>query len=271
MKTAESRTFIQSVIGTGLLLAGSLFAAQSALAACTAGNWSGISEVPVIPGSPDPDNVQRYSGLCAMQTPSGSVSFVQDNSPGGIDRIRARFYVLNNLTGGAAQIYRGFSTTDGSSPLFTVSLDPSGNVTLRDNTTTTEPVAQSGSTKWLSVEIDWIRGTNGSISLSINGQPANSKNFDNSSASSLQSVQLGNLNGAAGTLNFDAYESRRSTAVGRLLACDARSDDAIDVLDALDVINEINEVGLANGQPDCDEDGDITALDVLDIINIINT
>jgi len=251
-----------------------LFASQAALA-CTTDNWTGGTSGGVLasgPAGPDGNpQIARYSGVCAMQTAEDTAGWVQDNSPGGIDRIVARFYVLNNLTGSSAQIYRGFSTESGSGSLFTVRLAADGGVRLIDNTTQQE-VSQSGSTKWLSVEIDWSRGPNGSISLSVNGQdPEELINIGNSAAAPLQAVRLGNLNGAAGILNFDAYESRRSTAVGRLLACDAQGDGAINVLDALAVINEINDAGFGTGQPDCDDNGSVNVLDALEIITIINS
>ncbi|MFU8831884.1 MAG: hypothetical protein ACNA7J_06965, partial [Wenzhouxiangella sp.] len=89
-----------------LAAAGLLFASQAALA-CTTDNWSGASGNVLASGPADSPTFARYSGVCAMQVPSGEAGWVQDNSPGGIDRIVARFYVLNNLTGSSAQIYRG--------------------------------------------------------------------------------------------------------------------------------------------------------------------
>lgn len=260
---------------TATIALGLLLGAQTAMA-CTVDNWTANSNSltpgSVIPGSPTA--VSRYSGFCGMEVAPAAVSWVQDDSPGGIDRIRARFYVLNDLAAGqSAQIYRGFGSTTGSGPLFTVTLNDSGQVVLRDNVVV-QSVSQSTATKWASVEIDWSQGSgDGVISLSVNGQPAEViSNLSNSAGATLESVRLGNLNGAGGFLSFDAYESRRTTEIGRLLACNADpSDEQINILDALAVINEINEVELSAGQPDCDEDGLVTILDALDIINIINS
>ena len=118
---------------------------------------------------------------------------------------------------------RGFSDTDGTGEVFKVTLDDAGLVTLTD-TSTGQSVSDTGATNWLSVEVDWVRDASGSISLSVNGQAEQSTNLDNSGSGQLASVRLGNLDGAAGTLGFDSYESRRSTAVGRLLVSDANAD-----------------------------------------------
>jgi len=258
---------------TATIALGLLLGAQTAMA-CTVDNWTANSNSltpgSVIPGSPTA--VSRYSGFCAMEVAPATTAWVQDDSPGGIDRIRARFYVRNGLSSGFSVIYRGFSTTDGTGTLVTVFLNAAGTVTLVDASTGTQ-VQQTSATEWTSIEIDWSQGaSDGFIALSVNGQnPAEQTGLSNA-GSGLQSVRLGNLNAATGVLGFDAYESRRTTEIGRLLACNADpSDEQINILDALAVINEINEVELSAGQPDCDEDGLVTILDALDIINIINS
>ncbi len=256
-----------------------LFASQAALA-CTAANWSGNSGANVLASGPDgPDGklpIARYSGVCAMQTEPGETAFVEDLSPGGIDRIIARFYVLNDLASGqSAQIYRGFSTTTGSGPLFTVSLSATGTVTLRDNITL-EAVSQTTSNPWASVEIDWIAGSPGSISLSVDGQTPVTEAVGND-GSLLQSVRLGNLNGASGTLNFDAYESRRSTAVGRLCPGDAdQSGPSAGFRDFADIDAIFVEFATlggvpAAGNPDITEDGLVDFEDIDEVFRLFAT
>lgn len=257
---------------SAVALLGMLIGIQPALA-CSKANWlGGNTGAGVLASGPDgPDGkpaIARYSGVCAMQTAAGSTEWVQDNSPGGIDRIRARFYVLANNTDNAV-VYRGFN--DGGGAIFSVNLNPAnGNVRLLSisgENAICFNCANVGS--WNSIEIDWNAG-GGDMSISVNTEAPVSTSF--TSTETVSSVRLGNLDGAGGTLNFDAYESRRSTEVGRLLACNAQNEDtAINVLDALAVINEINDAGLASGQPDCNEDGSVNVLDALDIINIINS
>ena len=263
MKQFKSNKLAASLAGGCLLSL--VMAAQSAVA-CTVDNWTGNSNT-VTPGSvvaASPATVSRYSGLCGMKTAAATTAWVQDDSPAGINRIRARFYVLNELNPAAiAPVYSGFSTANGSGPLFTVFLTGAGEVRLRDIATGTV-ITQSAGTKWLSVEIDWSQGSgDGVVSLSVNGQaPAPVSNLNNA-GSALQSVRLGNLSGAGGTLSFDAYESRRTTEIGRLVVADSNNDGSINGLDIVTTRNEVLGGPLSGGQPDCTEDGLVNGTDIV--------
>ena len=79
--------------------------------ACSLQNWSSAStgmfasQPDGAGGDPSGSAASaRYAGLCGATAPAGE--FVQDDRPGGIDRIIARFYVLND---GATDpvVYRG--------------------------------------------------------------------------------------------------------------------------------------------------------------------
>ena len=262
MKNATSKSSLVRLLAAGALVSG-MFAASGAMA-CTVDNWSSASGVTA--GDPAADGISRYQGLCGLEV-TGS-GYVQDNSPAGIDRIVARFYVLNDNTA-PATIYSGFSANDATGEVFNVTLDDAGQVTLTD-TATGQTVSQSGSTDWLSVEIDWVRDASGSISLSVNGQAAaEATGFDNTGASQLASVQLGNLDGAAGTLGFDSYESRRSTAVGRVCVGDADPSGERDFADLTAIFGELVGGSLASGTPDATEDGIIDFDDVTAIFGVI--
>jgi hypothetical protein len=258
--------------------------AQTALA-CNLGAWlggnTGAPSVEV--GQPNPDDIPRYSGVCAMATQDGTVGWVQDNSPGGISRIVARFYVLNNLAAGqSAILYRGFGDTGGNSILFTVRLATDGTVTLIDDGSGTN-VVQNSNSAWTSIEIDWQQGNGtGSISLSVNGQTPVTTGGLSNSGNSLQSVRLGNLNGTnAGNLSvagsspvtFDAYESRRMTSVGRLCVGDADGNGEIEFFDVSRLFEEVSTGGavLVNGQPDTDENGDVEFLDVSQTFDLVSS
>lgn len=249
-----------------LAVAGVAFAAPAM--ACTTANWSSESGA-VLAGDPMADGVARYQGECGLEVTG--TGFVQDDRPAGIDRIVTRFYVLNDNTA-TATVYSGFGDTGGGDERFNVTLDSGGNVTLTD-TVSGANVSQSGATNWLSVEIDWGRGAgDGFISLSVNGQTAvEDTGLSNDSGPSLSSVRLGNLNGASGALSFDSYESRRSTAVGRLCNCNANgsSDDVVNVQDMIVLSNEIGGASLASGTPDCNNDGGVTVQDYIQTVNIV--
>jgi len=271
MTNATIKSSFAKVLAAGALLSGAMFAGQSALA-CTVDNWSGTSGA-VAAGDPAVDGIARYQGLCGLQ--ATGQGFVQDNNPGGttpedgLNRIVARFYVLNGNTE-PATIYSGFSVPDGSGELFNVTLDAAGEVTLTD-TATGQFVSQVGTTNWLSVEIDWVQGAgSGVISLSVNGLGnVEATGLGNASTNKLSAVRLGNLDGAAGTLGFDSYESRRSTAVGRLVRSDANNDGAVNGLDIVAIRNEALGSGLVAGQPDCNEDGVVNGLDIVCARNIV--
>ncbi|MGK7295898.1 MAG: dockerin type I domain-containing protein [Candidatus Wenzhouxiangella sp. M2_3B_020] len=263
------RNAILAPIGrTGALVGFSLLAGQAI--ACDLSLWNGgMGGSPVAAQPNEAAQVSRYSGLCAMEAPTSVVSYVQDNSPGGIARIRARFYFLNELdSGSAAFIYRGYSSTSGSGPLFTIRANDAGTVALVDNATGSS-VQQNAATDWVSVEIDWSQGSgDGVISLSVNGQTAVVDNTLSNSGAGLQSVRLGNLNGASGTLTFDAYESRRTTEIGRLLAGDANGNGSVTITDASAIVAELDGT-LQSGQPDCNENGAVTITDASCVVSLL--
>ncbi|HMB39797.1 MAG TPA: hypothetical protein VKO85_12015 [Wenzhouxiangellaceae bacterium] len=269
MINATSKFPFAKALAAGALLSGALFAGQAALA-CQTTAWSATSGA-VTAGDPAVEDIARYQGLCGLE--ATGQGYVQDDSPGGIDRIVARFYVLNNNTA-TATIYRGFSATDGTGERFSVTLDDTGLVTLTDNVST-QSVSQSGANPWVSVEIDWGQGAgSGFISLSVDGQTAAEATGLSNSGTALQSIRLGNLDGAAGTLGFDSYESRRSTAVGRLCNCNANgsADDVVNIQDIITLVNDAgNNSFLSPGTPDCNEDGQIAILDIIQTVNLAGT
>mgnify|MGYP005854133847 CR=1 FL=1 len=260
--------------GRAILLGGTILALSAGSAyACSLANWSTTTGADTIianqpnGASGDPatnsDNVRRYEGKCASKAPAGIPSYVQDNRPGGIDRIIARFYVFND---GATNpvVYRG--NDSGGNELFDVTLtggiavfDAGGGVNVSDT-------LQNG---WNSIEIDWDSAS-GNISMIVNGEDA----VTNSgiSAASLANVQLGNVDGVAGgDLYFDSYEAHLSTQVGRLCRgdTDASNDRGLD-----DIFNIAAEFGagslsdLASGTPDFDESGDVGLDDIFGVFEL---
>ena len=269
MKKMKFNRFSARSFKAGLVVA--VLVATHGAFACTVDNWSGKSDAPDGEplasgpnGSDGKPAIARYSGVCAMQTVADTETWVEDNSPGGIDRIRARFYVLaNNSTD--AVIYRGFDGDGLGNELFNIEIAADRSVSITSGSVSIPAPGAAVDPGWNSVEIDWKSG--GEFGLTINGQSVTTSG--SSAAGSLASVRLGNLNGATGTLNFDGYESRRSTAVGRLLVGDANGDGTVDVLDINTLANEILNSDLGSGVPDCDESGTVDVLDVNCMAGII--
>jgi hypothetical protein len=234
--------------------------AQTALA-CNLGAWLGGNQN-VLVGQPTPDNIPRYSGVCAMATQDGSVGWVQDNSPAGISRIRARFYVLP-ANEDETEVYEGYNSA--GSRVFRVWIGTGSSILLRSGGASVGSSSLNRG-RWNSVEVDWNAGA-GELSLIVNGGAPQTTSF--TSAELVDSVRLGNLRGVAGVVTFDAYESRRSTEIGRLLVGDANGDTDINVGDITAVANERFDSTLALGQPDCNEDGSVDVGDITCLANII--
>jgi hypothetical protein len=190
-------------------------------------------------------------------------------------RYRARFYVLNDLSGvGEVDIFEAYSDDAATSPLFKVSLDGSTFVFNATDAggTTGEAAASSG---WNLIEFDWDSDSS-TFSYWVNADASvdPETGIEDAGSGSVEAVRLGAPNGFApqtGKLTFDAFESRRTTAAGPLVACDAQGDTDIDINDALAVVDEVFGVPavLASGQPDCDSNGDININDVLAIVDIV--
>ncbi|MCG8463541.1 MAG: hypothetical protein MI750_01660 [Xanthomonadales bacterium] len=267
--------------GGKLMTAAALLAAMSFAnnaMACSLANWSDSSGAVVAnqpdgaAGDPAADStaVARYEGLCGLR--ATGQGYVQDNRPNGINRIVTRFYVLNEL--GASQtatVYEGFGDEAGGSARFNVTIDDANMITLTD-TTTGQSVSQAGDGGWDSVQLDWGSDASaGFISLSVNGAAA-AETTGLSNAGGLESVRMGNLNGATGNLNFDAYLAQRSTATERVCNCNANgsADDQVNVQDVVVMVSELSGNGLAQGTPDCNETGTVDIQDIVLAVNLVS-
>jgi len=258
--TISGRAATRTLIVAGLAVA----MGTGSAVACSLQNWSSTSGA-IYASQPDgaggdpaasPAST-RYAGLCGSTAPAGAVSFVQDDRPGGIDRIIARFYVLNAGASNAV-VYRG--NNSGGSELFNVTLN-GGNAIFNAGAASASAATQAG---WNSIEIDWdsAGGTgnlivNGGAPVALSGAVA---------AAALANVQLGNVNGASGgNLSFDGYEAHLSTPVGRICNCNANgsADDVVSVQDIIVVANDASGSALASGTPDCNEDGVVAVQDII--------
>ena len=271
MKTFEFESRFARGVGA-LLALGLIMAAQTTMA-CVTDNWFAVSDPndALASGPAGEDGkpaIARYSGVCAMQTAADTETWVEDNSPGGIERIRGRFYVLADNSD-VARIYRGLNA--GGSTIFDVALNPgNGNIELISSGITATCGGCANVGDWNSIEIDWDAGA-GEMSLVVNGGTPETASF--SSAETVSAVRLGNLNGATGTLNFDSYESRRTTEVGRLCRGNPDADGTRDINDLQELFAEIQSLGAspAIGTPDANEDGVVDLADLSVIFQFIQS
>lgn len=250
-----------------------------------------------VPGGPlaTPNPVPRYSGRCGLRAPTGAGNYVQDSSPAAEPTFRARFYALLPSLGSSATIFRaGNQTADSSLTTFTdgrirVEWNGSNSITAR-GPGGTPTLTCTGLTpgRWYSIELAY--NSTGSVlgsgpdsvpanSLRLNVQNQTVTPFINctqtnsgiatSANNTVDYVQLGTLTGggSGSAIVVDAYESRRTTAIGRLCRGDANSSGTITAGDAQAIINEFVNGVLTNGQADCNENGTITAGDAQCVLN----
>lgn len=281
---------------------------NAAMAACNTDQWGGPpSSIPPgggvigtplagdpITGTGDAQLVNRYSGLCAMRS-SAAGHYVQDGSPGSEAGYIQRFYFKPELSSGTAVIFEARhnvgndANTGNDLTLIRISYDRDNQRLVFDgNTSAGSQATANGSVvngRWYSVETTFARGTgtnDGVISgITVRGNaggavaPAavtasNVTAIDTPASQGIDYVALGWISGGTGTaLTVDAFESRRSTPIGRLRRGDSTGDglcEAADITatsrDALGVgFNDISFLA-TSGQPDCDESGDIGAADI---------
>lgn len=254
----------------GIILLGLGFAMDAQ--ACSTAAWVGTSGIPPNAVAGSPPAVSRYSEFCALAVTSQA--HVQDDNASDT-RYRARFYVLDGLTGaGTVDVFEAYSDEAATNALFKVSFNGSQftfDATDAGGTSTTFASVNG----WNLVEFDWD-SVAGDFDFWVNADAATApaSGSVDSGTGTVDAVRLGAPNGFApqtGKLTFDAFESHRTTAVGPLLACDAQGDVDIDINDVLAVVDEVfgNPSILAGGQPDCDRNGTVNINDALGIVDIV--
>ncbi len=256
------------------LLVGGIASTQ----ACSLGAWD--SNGSAVAGGPgDATNTfARYQGLCSMQVTAvnGNVTntgVTATSGPAGEPSMIARFYFLPGA--GTGTIFTTYSDDLALTPVYTVTYS-SGTVTVtpNDGGADTATASVNASKNWHSVEISWTQG--GVINLWVdtdsapiqlplipNPIPADPPSADpgtsGSAATLIQAAVLGGSNG----MIFDAYESRRTTAIGRLLRADGDGNGLRELDDAVLILNEALAPAtvIAAGTADADESGGIVTLD----------
>jgi hypothetical protein len=180
----------------------------------------------------------RYYGAFGAQVvvTSGAVAYVEDESPSGERRYRARFYLnLNGLTIGNGEEFELFtaSSTDGTAQLRLLVSRASGQNRLRlsarrDDGTFLETPAGSETViprEWHSVEIDWRASvspaaSDGAMAVWVDGASRPGLTGIENDGAQVASVRWGAVGaldaGTTGSFLLDEFESRRDTRIGLL-------------------------------------------------------
>ena len=284
----KARRFCELTI-TCLVLVGWSLAAQ-AQGVCTIDNWQ-VNDVPAAvgldnsnvgqPNETDADGraFRRYAGPCGLRVPlDDEPRYVRDGSPAAESEYKVRFYVfLNDLSGNVLLFEAVDSAGD---PLIEIWYDHANSVFAADMETDSgaenlgELPAAPG---WNSIQFQWgsvtdedgvpVEGVN--AEFIVNESNPIRANLDLKDAL-LTEARLGNVSGAnGGYLDFDDFDSRRSSPPGRLVRGDAANTGSVNSQDLQAVRNEILGSAFAAGQPDCTEDGSIGAPDLQCVRNII--
>ncbi len=252
------------------LLVGGIASTQ----ACSLGAWDDNGTSTSLAGGPAEAgvlNFARYQGLCAMKT-EGASPAVKNNGVGGATSgpageasMIARFYFLPGAATG--DIFTTYSDDLATTAIYTVSY-AGGNVTVTPNGGGAPAVVAVGGTNWHSVEVKWANN-GGAIDVWVDTDATTAAaDASTTSAATADTIQAGILGGTAGMI-FDAYESRRTTSVGRLVKGDSNGDSNVNVFDAIGVVNESSGGGFVNpGQPDCNEDGNVNVFDAICVVGI---
>ncbi len=287
-----------------------------AMAACNTTQWGqgmppGGAAVggPIADGPVNTDGnaalTNRYSGKCALAS-SAAGRYVQDGLPSAESSYISRFYVKPNTTGESV-VFQAMADEAPDYAIFKISFDATAGAfkfygsngaggfgtPVSVTTVNGSPIVPN---RWYMIETDFKRnaGTSGgTLAASVIGNRGNTVALTGTTPSTatltagnivladagdgVDYVQLGWVSGGAGTeLIVDAFESRRSTAIGSLKRGDANnsgtctSGDATQALQEVNAITANNEPGLKLGQTDCNESGSVTAGDATCILNLVN-
>jgi hypothetical protein len=255
-----------------------LAAFGQAASACAISAWSSATGVTVAANTGLPSaGFARTSGACSLKT-LGPSQFVSDTSPGSANSYKARFYVKADA-GAAGAIFK--ARNSGGTNIITITQSATG-LAFNVNGAATQPAAiPTVAGRWYVVEMDWAAGAAASFRVQGNGGLATTGVTSTSSAAPaadvIANVQLGNIDAAgAGVITFDEFDSRRTTAPGRLCRGDANNSSAAAPVtglltggDAQAIFAEVGAVALATGQPDYNQNGTVTGGDAQQIFNLI--
>jgi hypothetical protein len=238
-------------------------------APCTSAGWSLVGTGGFAAGPYDATPVVRYSGGCAYRAPGSG--FVQSDHPANDVVFRARFHLFPQASNGSVVVFQ--ARDPGGVPQFSIAHDGvsgalqvfigSGSSGVPDTSLAGVPLF-----RWTSVEVAYQSGQKLAVTALGSGgtTPVTVQSNAAVAASGIDSARLGWLSTASGNptgaMNFDAYESNNlATPIGRLCRGDADGDLDLDATDYKVLSDEILRRDIADGQPDCTEDGKIDVAD----------
>ncbi|WP_298851107.1 dockerin type I domain-containing protein [uncultured Aquimonas sp.] len=248
------KALTQSVLAAAMLVAFPFAAAE----ACTINAWNGNTSAASGTSAAGPTTGQRrYSESCSLSATAGQ--FVTDNTPAAEATYQVRFYVF---TGGTGKIFSATTAnSNGGSEVFGVSYN--GTAFTFSGASGVAPI-NAAPNRWYSVTATNVNG--GSFSVSVQGNNAATATTGTGTAGTglVESASLGLIGAGTGALQFDSFESVRSTTpIARLCRGDTNNDGARTIADAGRIRNEfLNPATSAtSGQPDYDENGAVTIAD----------
>lgn len=266
------------------LAVAALVGMNAAMAACNTTQW-GQGSVTAVVGTPTAGNpttgdadgvVRRYSGQCGLRAVAPA-NYVQDGLPSAEPNFIARFYVFAGVTGGTAKVFNALNTAAAGST-FSVDWNGTGFDFKTGAGATAFTIAAPGvapfNNKWYAVELKYTDSTD-TVSAKVKGNATGAEATGSAAGFTVagpDTVQFGFVSGTAtGEIHVDAYESRRSTDIGRLCRGDANADLSRNSADLITIRNEILTAGvtLGTGQVDCNEDGSILSSDQICVRNMV--
>jgi hypothetical protein len=256
---------LKTLLGAAILSAMAFTQAN----ACSITAWSATDSVGVVAadaGEPLPtaNGFKRYSQRCGVRVVGAATAkYVQDNTPTNATTYKSRFYVFTGAvdTGAAGFIFLARDGVGGN--LIKLALTGSAIKTTVANGAAVADIPVVAN-KWYAVELEWQQAA-GTFSIKARGAGAAGVTQTaalTASTAVLKDVRLGLSAAATGTAFFDEYDSRRTTAPGPLLKCDASGDGTlVNFVDNIAIQAEILGTTVAPGQPDANEDGIVNFLD----------
>jgi hypothetical protein len=254
----------KSILSLSAAIAMAVFA-QGAQA-CAISAWSSATGLTVADTGAPTAGFSRYSGICGLKTVGGA-KFVQDNSPGSAGTYKARFYVRGEA-GAAGTIFKARNAASASVIAITANGTAFSFAVNGATAATTVPYTVGS---WYAIEMDFTAGA--ATTFNVTGAAGASVPVTAAASAAgdlIANVQLGNIEAAGtGNFGFDEFDSRRTTAPGRLCRGDATGNGLIQGNDRTAISNEIATVGLATGQPDCTENSLVQGNDRTCVSNLI--